>query len=596
MSFNTTIDNLVYEASTQPENVAEKPFIQKEWNNPVYDTNTSAEYNSNQIVFDTTTLMNCGQEVSYSEGIIALPFVIRISSSNAAVNGAGGATANGNDWATKAGLAGTDFMLALKNSHMNLVHSVAVNMNNQDILQPQPLSNAYLIFRQHAELSNEDELLNAPLHGYCKDGSESWSFEAAASSKGIGLCNNANGSNAFSTDVNSTSNEGLRRRHALIQKLGAVNGKALVLGDLNANKPEGKNFIENVDGIVGVGGKYIYYTAFLRLIDLQPDLFTNFPMTKGIKFKITLTLNNNISFTFQKTAAGALTFNQANFSNVTSATNPLMLSASYNVNNSATTVNAINTATGSAVGAVNTPCGSAPLLCDAGDIYTVSMRIGKNNGRSGALTQCILYAPTYRMNPLYEEKYFKDNRMQKVHYTELEYQSFLAKFGDNFNVELASTCVRPKRLIMIGIMSPDATRGNAGIDPLSSPFASEPATTSPFVLSAFNCSVSNNNLYPNDITYSYDNFLQNLNGQTGINSNLVKGLVSSRINLNDFQNNYHYIVVDLSRRLSQFDMVSNSIRVRGQIKSTRDITFHCFIEKERVLEVDVMTGALISRQ
>lgn len=37
MPFNTTIDNIVYEASTQPENVTEKVFIQKEWNNPVFD-------------------------------------------------------------------------------------------------------------------------------------------------------------------------------------------------------------------------------------------------------------------------------------------------------------------------------------------------------------------------------------------------------------------------------------------------------------------------------------------------------------------------------------------------------------------------------
>jgi hypothetical protein len=74
-------------------------------------------------------------------------------------------------------------------------------------------------------------------------------------------------------------------------------------------------------------------------------------------------------------------------------------------------------------------------------------------------------------------------------------------------------------------------------------------------------------------------------------------LVSSRINLVDFQNNYHYIVVDLSRGLPEFffDMVSNSIRVRGAIQSPKNIVFHCYIEKERMIEADIMTGALISR-
>mmetsp|Transcript_4436 Transcript_4436/g.4448 ORF Transcript_4436/g.4448 Transcript_4436/m.4448 type:complete len:518 (-) Transcript_4436:2192-3745(-) len=516
--------------------------------------------------------------------------VIRIQTNNAAAAG------TGLNWTSAGGLTNTDFMLGLKNSHLNLVHSVAININNQDILQPQPFSNSYLIFRQHAELSYEDELLNAPLHGYCKDNSESWSFIAGTinngivtgTSKGAGICNNVNGTNAFAVDVNATSNEGLRRRHALIQKLGSVNGKATILGDLEANKPEGKNYIENIDG--ANGGKYIYYNVFLRLVDLMPDFFSNFPMSKGIKFKITLTLNNNVSFKFQKNAAGNLIFDPANFSNVTSATNPLMLSASYNTNVSPT---AANTIAQIAVSNTITPSGCATLLAADANTYTVSMKIGKNNGVQGALTQCVLYCPVYRMNPTFEEKYFKENRIQKIHYTELEYQSFTAKTLNQFNVELSSTCVRPKRLIMIGVLPPAA---NYGIDPMSSPFASEPSTTSPFVLSAFNCAVSNNNLYPNDITYSYDNFLQNLNGQTGINSNLVKGLVSSRINLNDFQNNYHYIVVDLSRRPTSMDMVSNSIRVRGQIKSPLDIVFHCFIEKERVIEIDVMTGALLKRE
>ena len=43
MSFNTTIDNLVYSAVTQPENVADKPFVSKEWTNAIFDTNTSAQ-------------------------------------------------------------------------------------------------------------------------------------------------------------------------------------------------------------------------------------------------------------------------------------------------------------------------------------------------------------------------------------------------------------------------------------------------------------------------------------------------------------------------------------------------------------------------
>jgi hypothetical protein len=238
------------------------------------------------------------------------------------------------------------------------------------------------------------------------------------------------------------------------------------------------------------------------------------------------------------------------------------------------------------------PCGSSCLAAADATIYTVSMRIGTNH-KSHTKPQCVLYVPSYRLNPDYEKLYFSPSlRVRKVHYTELEYNSFLCNGASGFNFELSSTCVRPKRLIIVPVLQ---SSDNCGINPLSSPFTTEPATTSPYVISGFNCSIANNNIYPNDITYSYDHFLQSLNGSTGLNANLVNGMVSSRINLTDYQNNYHYIVCDLSRRLPEFDMVSVSIRVRGVLQSPKKMEFHCYIEKEKIIEIDTMTGALISR-
>jgi hypothetical protein len=153
-----------------------------------------------------------------------------------------------------------------------------------------------------------------------------------------------------------------------------------VLGSLAINSQEAKYYIENVDG--AQGGQYIYYTCFLRLTDLVPDLFTRFPMTKGVKFKITLTLNNNVSFQFQKNTAGALLFDRTKFNNVTSPINPLMLSASYNRNIfvSGTAINAITTTD------TFRPSGSATLLNLDANTYSVSMKIGKNNGKVATLS------------------------------------------------------------------------------------------------------------------------------------------------------------------------------------------------------------------
>ena len=146
------------------------------------------------------------------------------------------------------------------------------------------------------------------------------------------------------------------------------------------------------------------------------------------------------------------------------------------------------------------------------------MKIGKIDAFQHPRPQCTLYVPTYKFNPNYEKLYYApDARIRKVHYTDLQYNTFESSKG-SFQKEITSSCTRPKRLIMIPFLHEE---DNFGLDPVSSPFATEPATTSPCVITQFNCSVNNVNLFPNDITYSYDHYLQHLNGQQGVSGILV---------------------------------------------------------------------------
>ena len=610
MSFNTTIDDVVFQQTTQPENIAEKPFIQKEWSNPIYDTNTSSNYNSNQVIFDTTTLSNSGTFVNYSEGMIIIPNVVRITKTA----GTGGGSS---DW-TNGTLAGSDFMTAFKNSNVQFLHSISITYNNIDIVQSVPMTNAYLSFIQHSELSLDDEFLNGPLTGYAKDNSSSWYYNAptvaanvlTGDSRGCGIGNNCNFSFIKGTSLNDTSNEGMYQRQKFINKSESTDRVAVYGNPATTSvRSTAKNFIQNT-----TMAKYIYYDCVLRLKDICPNLFKNLPMAKGMRLKITLTLNNNIGFSFSKNANGNFIYDFSTFQNVTSATNPIMISASYNTYTANTgtlfapsTVNAnvannagnyCYAANGINLNAALIPCGSSTLPIDATATYSVSLKIGSlalsgDVGGTHPRSQCILYVPSYRMSPIYEKQYFSEStRIKKIHYTELEYQSFTVNGGSSFNHELSSSCVRPKRLILIPFLNSTA---NFGLNPISSPFATEPATTSPCIVTNFNCQIANINIYPNDINYSYDHYLQELNGQSGVNANMVNGLVSSRINLVDFENNYGYIVCDLSRRMPEQDLISVSIRVRGTVQSPLQIDFHAFIEKEKIIEIDVMTGALINR-
>lgn len=600
MSSLDTIDNIVYSKTTEPENISEKPFLAKEWSNMLFDTNTSSNYSNNQLIFDTTTLMNSGNLPNYAEGVIAIPLVIRVRGSNTA-----GTVPL--DWGYSDSLHnGTDFMLGLKNSHTQLINSVSINMNNIDIIQPVTMTNAYLTFIQHSEFSAEDEMLNAPLHGYCKDSSSSWGYCENPTARGVGLVNNSNFGLIHPLTQNESFNEGFLKRQRLFNKYN--DEKLLVLGTEERQRQyEAKSGVRTVTG--AGGGKYFLYDCIIRLKDLCPSFFGNFPMSMGIKFKITLTLNNNIEFQFGKSANGLLTFNQDDFRNLTSATNPIMIAASYNefkaqtgntwyVVDADTNDNTVDTGTyhfdvtDNEINDTVVPQGSAALTKDKK--YTVTMKIGTLDDQNVGRTQCILYVPSYTLSPKYAEEYFlPERRLKRVHFTELEYINFSTEGSSGtFNRELSSSCIRPKRLIMIPILTPSA---NGGIDPCSSPFTTEPATTSPFLMTAFNCAISNHNIYPNDISYSFDHYLQEINGQTGINGNLVSGLVSSRISMTDYQNNYHYIVCDLSRRLPESDRQSFNIRVRGTINSTKLLTFHCFIEKERTIEFDCLTGKFVEK-
>jgi len=236
------------------------------------------------------------------------------------------------DW-TAPELNSTDFMIGFKNSHVQLIQSIGIVYNGIDIIQPIPMLNSYLTFIQHSELSSDDEWLNSPLTGYCKDNSSSWYYNTptvvngvlTGDSRGCGIGNNNNFGLLSAFDKNDTHNEGFLKRQKLVNKIDAE--KALVLGDplLDRSKISAKSFIQNT-----AHGKFIYYDIVLRLKDACPNLFKNLKMTKGARLKITLTLNNNISFSFQKNANGNFVYNPSTFSNGTSETNPFMIASSYN--------------------------------------------------------------------------------------------------------------------------------------------------------------------------------------------------------------------------------------------------------------------------
>ena len=251
-------------------------------------------------------MSNCGRWCDYPEAYITLPTVVVIS----------GLDASGNylNW-TDAELKDTDHLLALKNSHLNLINSSQIDYDNQKTVQATDHINDYLIFKQHTEMS--EQKLHGPTIGYNKDTAKSWYYHDVN-----GISNNHCSPHSYSNTRISEANEGIFNRcknaYSLDDNLRKTHS---IFGDsISSNiKQSNRSYIVNA-----TTHKAFYYNVIIRLKDLP--LFKNFPtLLKGGNFKINLVLNQ-CEFQFSTgNTLGNMSFLQNTFNG--KMTNPVMVSS-----------------------------------------------------------------------------------------------------------------------------------------------------------------------------------------------------------------------------------------------------------------------------
>lgn len=225
------------------------------------------------------------------------------------------------------------------------------------------------------------------------------------------------------------------------------------------------------------------------------------------------------------------------------------------------------------------------------------------------------------MNPTMEEQYLSLNRTKKIVYRDIYQYQTDVNGGANFNVLLTNGIPNPKFVIIIGmIRGASSTTITAGVGASSgnitgytataganaptvaigcptwqSPFASEPATTSPLVaLRDFNIQIAGQNMFIQNQLYDFEQFTNELQSVNAINGGLVTGLTSGLISETDFQYMYRYYICDVSRRLPAEDRVPKSVQILGTNMSQQPITLYTFIEMEKEIEVDLITGQKLS--
>ena len=553
-------DNLIYEMANMTESTTE-PFVKKE---VVYviDQNNSS-YNG-QIQIETSSLSNSGKWANYAEAFLIVPLVVAVKSS-ADITGSNNA-----------------FMSGLKNGFHQLIDSIQVDYNGTNVVQLTPYTNFYVSYKCMTTFAQDDVFKFGSSINFSPDTCSSFVYSAAASATGNGVANNtmrpqflAN----FSTNGLGFSGEQYnvgfltRLRNTCYDPAAGFGG---CYAFYTSPQATGKSYFTN-DG--GAGAARVYFWNILAKIRLKDicDFFDKLPLVKGAFIKMTVN-TNTASVNLTTTNANLMSIATATDITIVGRTNPLLIPSV-----------AANSAL---AGAGVTTAGLLYVSCGIG-----SATVNNSKVSNQILTSCRLYVPLYTMSPTYEDQYLTLNPTKEVIYRDLyNYNIIGVGAGSTFTQLLTNGITNPKAVVVIPMLNGSTAGNNATVYPMTpyqSPFATEPATSSPLLaIQNFNVMVSGINLFPQNQQYDFDQFLNELSSINAVNGGKSTGLTSGLIGEFEFNTGYRYTVADLSRRLPLDDSVPKSIQLIGVNVSTKIVDYFCFIEYQRSITIDLQTFRL----
>lgn len=622
-------DNLVFEESLNTE-IDTSEFISKKY---VYvNDNNNGNYTS-QVVIDSTPLSNAGGWINWSEGFIVMPLLVQLTSTDA--------TSLPVDAST------SDYSWAFKNGFWNLINSMTVEFNNQNVVQQTPFLNVFRSFKCLTSWSKDDIENHGDSCCFFPDSADSWSyntnFSAGSVYNGSGqnvvLTNNRNcsikgsslsgvvanyapnmdvvptsdvaglptqtgtsyvygGNSSTATATNAyvynpaTSNEGmLKRQKAVLYDT----APAVSQGQATLNSANACETVYRSNKIAEAGCHTWKVYAKLRLKDLA-DLFEKAPLLKGSTMRFYINTNQSIvSFTSTK--------------------------AVLNADTSAITTNSILLPTGvNVVGGLTNPLmiasnllgqGGSALPTTAGvltDTFQLSVSIFKNNftqagktAQQTSLSSCRLYAPVYTMNPIAESKYLSLAPTKRIRYNDIFQYQFNNVGTGSFNFLVSNGINNIQSVLVVPFLSQSNSYTDSGNVARSSllfnqqqnPCSATPAMPDPIMLTNFNILISGVNLFLNNENYDYEAFCQQLAQSNQLNGGLTTGLASGLISEKMFSQAYRYYYGNCSRILPSEEGVSRSVQIVGQNVSSASCDFMVFVEFQREMVIDVATGARI---
>jgi len=560
------MDSTVYELSSMSESDP-NIFIKKDYVS-ILD-NQNGNYAGNQAVIDTSQLSNSNKWINYREGYLTIPLQLCLST----------ATVSNNFNPT--GANAVDYGVGLKNWYGSVIHSISVDLAGSTIIQQTPFQSLWNNFKLLTTLSYQDLLTIGPTIGFYPDTSSSWSYNTAASVYGsVGVSNNVNNFLApvLTGAANSLeqSNVGLYQRQKAwnfnVSGLTGVSQSAfsVLISQTSLNQVFKSS---NIKIAAGIWQCNIIATVFLRHLH---SFFDKMPLCKGVFMKITLNLNNTV-VVFNSTVAKVMSQTQGSCQFPLGGVNPLMIASAIPLS------------------------GAAGLVSTVATDFTLSLSVGgkaldaasKTAGAAeGPLLNMTLTVPSYTFNPIYEQAYLS-NPVRKIDYEDIyQYQVLnITGNGGTFNNLITNGIAGIKSVLVIPFHSA-VSAVNSTISPLQSSF--DPAgggTTSPLTfLNNFNVVISGQNAIYNSQRYTYEEFINQLNGQNGVNGGQIDGMSSGLISQYDFESSYNYYYVNVERCLPMEKGVSKSVNIIGQNTSLFAIDLYVFISYGCSVNLNLFTG------
>lgn len=563
------MDQVIFELSSQTE-TEPNIFIKKDWVS-ILD-NQNANYSGNQCVIDTSQLSNSNKWIGYREGYLTIPMQLCMSTITPS-----------NTFAPQTGLTSSDYALSLKNWYGSIIHSISVDLAGSTIIQQTPFQSLYNNFKLLTTLSYQDLLTLGPSIGFYPDNSSSWSYNSSASVYGsVGVSNNVNNYVApvVQGALNSleTSNTGMYQRQKLwnFNSLGLTAVSQSPFSALISQNNLNSIFKSQVIKCqAGVWQANIIATVNLRHLH---SFFDKIPLCKGVFMKITLNLNNTV-VVFNQTTGKVMTQTQASCQFPLGGVNPIMIASAV-------------------AGSGSQSALSGTVATD----FTVSLSVGgtpidqasKTAGATGPLLNITLSVPSYTFNPIYEQAYLS-NPVRKIDYEDIyQYQVLGVQAGGTFNNLITNGIAGIKSVLVIPFHSAVAAVNNT-ISPLQSSFDSAGGgTTSPLTfLNNFNVVISGQNALYNSQRYTYEAFLNQLNGQNGVNGSQMDGMSSGLISQYDFESSYNYYYVNVERCLPMEKGVSKSVNIIGQNMSAFNVDLYVFVAYAVSVSINLYTGSRV---